>query len=384
MKLLLLFALFALSSPAWSRTPSRVQIAASPMNRVVRPDTPANKRLLEAIEAGDLPGVQAALQSGASADAEAGWEIPAIDVPPSPAQTFGNSRSFTDVAVEDSTGQRDNYLPIFRLLLHSLPASSFARPETKVSLMCSAVLMNDLDSVRWLVARGVSIHLPPGGASILSLALSSGSEFRVKIPSPLMSFLLDHGAEVNVVDLMGGTPLMTAAQCGDTGLVQVLLAHGANPALRDKRDLTALDWAARMGHADAAALLRPRTSARIGDAARLGDMIRLQTCLDLGDDPNQPDSSGTTPLMQAAEAGCLPAARLLLEHGASVRRTREGGITALHLAAASGCAPLVALLLDYGADSNAAARNGATALSLAGKGNFGPVIAALRQAGALR
>lgn len=383
MKLLMLFALFACSPLAWGLMPSRIQIAAGPMNRVIRPDTPANQRLLTAIEAGDLPGVQAALQSGASADAEAGWAIPAMDVPPSPAQPFGASSSFTDLAVEDSTGQRDKYLPIFRLLLHHIPASSFARPEAKVSLMCSAVMMNDLESVRWLVARGVSINPPASGAGILSLELSC-SDTRVKTVSPLMAFLLDHGAEVNTVDLEGGTPLMWAAEYGQNGVVQALLAHGADPALQDKRGWTALDWAAQRDQSAAASLLRSRTPIRIGDAARLGDMIRLQTCLDLGDDPNQPDDSGATPLMQAAQAACLPAARLLLERGASVRRTRKDGMTALHLAAASGCAPLVALLLDHGADSNAVARNGATALSLAGKGNFGRVLAALRLADARR
>ena len=336
---------------------SHAQMAAGPMNRVVRPDTPANHRLLTAIEAGDLPGVQAALQSGANADAEAGWEIPAMDVPPSPAQTFGNSRSFTDLAVEASLWQHDKYLPIFRVLLYHIPALGFAHPETKVSFMCSAVMMNDLDSVRWLVARGVSINIPSGGAGILYLALSSSGNVRVKMPFPLLSFLLDHGAEVNTVDLEGGTPLMWAAEYGQFGVVQALLAHGADPALRDKRGWTALDWAAQMGHDDVVALLRDRLPMDIYEAAQFGDVSRLHTCLDAGEDPNATDASGTTPLMKAATSGSLPTLRLLLERGADVCRTRKDGATALHFAAMNGDAPAAALLLDRGADINAIGKN---------------------------
>ncbi len=332
------------------------QMAAGPMNRVVRPDTPANHRLLTAIEAGDFPGVQAALQSGASADAEAGWEIPAMDVPPSPAQTFGNPTAFTDLAVENSSWQHDKYLPIFRVLLHHVSASSFTRPETKVSLMCSAVMMNDLDSVRWLAAWGVSINPPPAGAGILYLALSS-SDVRVKMPSLLLSFLLDHGAEVNTVDLQGGTPLMWASEFGQFGVVQALLAHGADPALRDKRGWTALDWAAQMGQDDAVALLRDRSPMNIYEAAQFGDVARLRASLSAGEDPNVTDSSGTTPLMKAAASGSLPTLRLLLDHGADVRRKRKDGTTALHFAAMNGYASLAALLLDRGADINAVGKN---------------------------
>lgn len=331
---------------------SHAQMAAGPMNRIVRPDTPVNHHLLTAIEAGDLPGVQAALQSGASADAEAGWEIPTL-----PERTSNTFRSFTDLAVEDSSWQHDKYLPIFRVLLHNIPASSFTHSETKVSLMCSAVMMNDLDSVRWLVARGVSIKIPPGGAGILYLALSSSGNVRVKMPSPLLSFLLDHGAEVNTVDLEGGTPLMWAAEYGQFGVVQALLAHGADPALRDKRGQTALDWAAQMGQDDTVALLRDRSPMNIYEAAQFGDVPRLKEHLDAGEAPNVTDAAGTTPLMKAAASGSLPTLRLLLERGADVRRKRKDGMTALHIAAMNGYAPLAALLLDRGADINAVGKN---------------------------
>ncbi len=375
MKLLLLFALLACSSSAFGMIPSHVLIAASPMNRVIRPDTPANRHLLQAIEAGDLTEVQAALQAGANPDAEAGWEIPAIDVPPSPARTFANPRSFTELASQDSSQQHDRCLPIFHLLLHSLPVSSFTRPEKEASLMCSAVVMNDLESVRWLVARGVSVNPPPSGEGILSLALFQ-ENMRVKTVSPLTAFLLDHGAEVNTVDLTGATPLMIAAQYGKTGVVRALLAHGADPALRDKQGRTALDWASMRGQDDAVALLRDRSPMNISEAAQFGDVVRLRAHLDAGEDPNSSDASGTTPLMKAAESGSLPTLRLLLARGANVNQKRKDSTAALHLAAVNGYTSVCALLLNRGADINAVGKNIRTVDSLL-DGQFTPLMCAV-------
>ena len=58
---------------------------------------------------------------------------------------------------------------------------------------------------------------------------------------------------------------------------------------------------------------------------------------------------GITPLMLAALEGHLPAARMLLQRGASVGLTNSYGRTALMMAAAVGHYPMVKLLLSVGA-----------------------------------
>ena len=68
------------------------------------------------------------------------------------------------------------------------------------------------------------------------------------------------------------------------------------------------------------------------------------------------DSKGWTPLMTAAEWGCVPLAYLLLEHGAQIDVVDSAGLTALHWCfcnitnARPGQAGVVAALLEAGAD----------------------------------
>lgn len=60
---------------------------------------------------------------------------------------------------------------------------------------------------------------------------------------------------------------------------------------------------------------------------------------------------GSTPLLVAAEAGQVEAARLLLDEGAAVDARNRWETTALHVACLRGHEGLVALLLARGADT---------------------------------
>jgi ankyrin repeat protein len=55
--------------------------------------------------------------------------------------------------------------------------------------------------------------------------------------------LIEAGADVNVPNFKGTTPLMGAAKNGDTDLVRDLLAHGALQDAKDKKGQTAFDQA---------------------------------------------------------------------------------------------------------------------------------------------
>ena len=58
-----------------------------------------------------------------------------------------------------------------------------------------------------------------------------------------MRVLLEHGADVNVVDGHGNTALMIAAGRGDVQCISLLLKSGADPQVKNKRGKTALDLA---------------------------------------------------------------------------------------------------------------------------------------------
>ena len=67
---------------------------------------------------------------------------------------------------------------------------------------------------------------------------------------PLTHLLLEHGANVNT---LGVTPLHTAAICGQTSGAQILIARGADVNARDRKGYTPLHEAA---HQEMAELLR--------------------------------------------------------------------------------------------------------------------------------
>ena len=100
-------------------------------------------------------------------------------------------------------------------------------------------------------------------------------------------------------------------------------------------------------------------------SARAGDANAVRMLLGRGIGANHRDSLGGTPLHDAAWAGEVEAAKVLLEFGADINAHHiEGGSTPLHYAVTTNRLPMVKLLLDRGADVNATFRSGSTALIL--------------------
>ena len=60
-----------------------------------------------------------------------------------------------------------------------------------------------------------------------------------------MTSLIEAGADPNVVDTGGVSPLHRAVRCRCTGAVRALLAHGADPGLRNKSGSTPVDLASQ-------------------------------------------------------------------------------------------------------------------------------------------
>ncbi len=74
--------------------------------------------------------------------------------------------------------------------------------------------------------------------------------------------LLTHNADPNAADDDGWTPLHVSAFRGDVSLCRVLLDAGADPQLRDKRKLTASQWANAREHGEFVRMLRPAPSSQ--------------------------------------------------------------------------------------------------------------------------
>ena len=102
------------------------------------------------------------------------------------------------------------------------------------SALMIAAIKGDLASVKLLLDRGARLNQP--GWTALHYA-ASGQEPKT------VEWLLDRGAEIDALSPNGSTPLMLAAQHGSEVSVDLLLARGANMALRNTQNLGAIDFA---------------------------------------------------------------------------------------------------------------------------------------------
>ena len=110
----------------------------------------------------------------------------------------------------------------------------------------------------------------------------------------------------------------------------------------------------------------------------------LKAGLTQGSDPNQVDSDGRTPLIQAAIENRLELAKLLLEAGANVNAQDRLGNSALHFAAQEYHCEMARLLLDSGASVDVQDKHGNTSLwrAVFNSRGRGDVICMLLKAGA--
>jgi ankyrin repeat protein len=253
-----------------------------------------------------------------------------------------------------------------------------------------------------------------GDAAIIEALLKGGADANEQLPlgrRPLMlaarsgnvaavRALLDRGAEPNArEDQRGTTALMQAADQGHADVIAVLIEHGAEvaagsaPVLRDGRtaalgksgdprqavrrqviavlceqpspDLSTLSalTAQSSGNTEDAALA---SAASAGDnpCANQGEQI-IFTGGGRNRAPREPDGGELTPLVYAARAGSIDAARVLLDAGADANQVTRYGWSALLAATQNRNYEMGKFLIEHGADVNLANKGGWTPLYLA-------------------
>jgi ankyrin repeat protein len=180
--------------------------------------------------------------------------------------------------------------------------------------------------------------------------------------------LADAGAQLDVADADGWTPLMLATMSGNVEGVRILLRAGADPTFGEADQGPPLAVAAMtpiVPREDSTLILRLLLDEgapvdalnRSGMtplmyAAREGNLERARYLIERGADVDHRDTRDWTPLRCAASVGSLAIAELLLGHGASPNILDEGSRTPLHYAVALRSHALAARLLASGADPN--------------------------------
>jgi len=162
--------------------------------------------------------------------------------------------------------------------------------DSATPAIVAAARDGDLAAVRALIAQRVDVNQAAGdGARALHWGVHRSSE-------PLVTVLLQAGADANATNKYGVAPLSLAAENGNAAIVAALLRAGAD---------------ANAAMADGETVLMT--------AARSGQVSVLEALVEAGADINvtlQP--TGYTPLMLAASSGNTDAVKALLAAGANL------------------------------------------------------------------
>lgn len=185
----------------------------------------------------------------------------------------------------------------------------------------------------------------------------------------VVAYLLEMGAQIDIMDLNGETALHLASLCGHTAVAQLLLQAGSDPELPTKSKFSVMHMSSELEHSEF-----------------IEQLLRIVPNIEI----SPKDSMNSTPLHLAAMRGLSDTVRILLEFGADVTARNDNddspmhlaavegykdvvcqlmvkehvdargfhGRTALHFAAKRGHMDLVRMFLDHGADANVADSSG--------------------------
>jgi ankyrin repeat protein len=141
---------------------------------------------------------------------------------------------------------REGSLKVAEVLIDSPKTKVEWRNPHDESPLMMAALKGHFDLVRKLVARDADVNKP--GWTPLHYAATHGNP-------QIVAFLLEHHAFIDAESPNKTTPLMMAAHYGSREAVKLLLAEGADPALKNELGLSAFDFAHRANRTDVAEMV---------------------------------------------------------------------------------------------------------------------------------
>ncbi|KAI1259585.1 hypothetical protein F5Y18DRAFT_294970 [Xylariaceae sp. FL1019] len=235
-----------------------------------------------------------------------------------------NPKRDTEVPALVKAAEGGNVSVVSELLAHK--ADPNARNRLGQTALFVAATKGHDKVIETLLNAGAVVDCPDREGRSALLFLASEKPNKLKCTHNTLRILRDHGANIEVRDQIERTPLLWAATNGNIGLARFLLESRANVNAKNNRGRTALHLAAESN-----------------DKENREAMVRL--LLDHGANPRVISDGGWTPLHNAAQAGFLPVAILLLGANVDVNAVLTNGMTPLHWAAFNGFEDIVRLLL---------------------------------------
>lgn len=224
--------------------------------------------------------------------------------------------------------------------------------------MMAAASVGSVRSLQVLLNHGAELSATPG-SHYAAAPIHLASE--LEIPDALM-VLWRNGADLNITNDVGETPLMHAIHSGCLRTASWLIEKGADLNITDMKGQTTLM---------SSIIIFGNTS-----------LERVHFLVQHGADVNIADNNGNTALMLAVVEDSLNLAQLLIAYGADVNLVNSNGDTALILAIACSPSELPNFLIRHKADVHVIDKSGRTALHYATRPGHAHIITHLLGAGA--
>ncbi|PTB57717.1 hypothetical protein M431DRAFT_479284 [Trichoderma harzianum CBS 226.95] len=269
----------------------------------------------------------------------------------------------------------DGYEKCVKLLLDKKANPNLPGPSTWGTALRYAAVKGHLKICQMLVDSGADPNSPLIQPPILIQMITDyeSTENQMEI----FDFLISHNADVNAKDSVGTPVLIHASKSGSRiDFVQRLLDHGADVNILNTDNQSAL-YTAALDREEALVKLLLEKGAKVNEmttsnltplyfAVPEPDIVRL--LLEKGADPDSSKNAGFTSLMHAAWFSYNESLELLLDHNANLELAYDGddenlrGWTALSCAVSQASKETVRILADRGADLKRLSEQGVPAL----------------------
>ncbi|KAJ5163243.1 uncharacterized protein N7500_005073 [Penicillium coprophilum] len=253
-----------------------------------------------------------------------------------------NSKANINAACKDGQtvlhmAAEQGHRKLIRLLLHRRVKSKKANQQGETALQLAIGTTHDEATVPFLIKSRFDMDLQNTVTG--NTALHRAVELR---RPRILAFLLEKGANMNVLNRVGMTALQLACKTDNCEAVSLFLERGAQLEIRSSLGLTALHISALQGN-----------------------WVAFDLLLIAGADINAWDSEGDSLLhMQAREPSTISIAAHLLAQGADIEACNSQGYTSLQCAAVSGNKTKFIFLVDQGARLDIQTAKGETILHI--------------------
>lgn len=194
--------------------------------------------------------------------------------------------------------------------------------------------------------------------------------------------LLQNHANPNAKNAGGETVLIQMIRLNNITIAKMLLLHGADANIADKDGMTPLMYVIANSNKPVPKTLNDGQIVYINPPGTVNNFL-LDLLVANGADVNAKNQKSVSALICAAEQGNQDAVEFLIKKKANVNATDNKGRTSLICAASKGHSEIVRKLLDNSADINATDAEGQTALIHSVQGEYLQISQILIQKGAL-